>query len=81
MSLPPRSEFTQLAGEGLVIRVDLLVGSEGVFALGFVRTKVAFEQRIFVVCLKMAFQVVLEPRTEREAGGRGVERGENTHDQ
>ena len=57
------------------------MGGEGVFALGFVRTKVAFEQRIFVVCLKMAFQVVLEPRTAREAGERGVERVEKTHDQ
>ena len=60
MSLPPRAEVTKLAGERLFVGVDLLVGGEGVFALRFVRTKVAFEQRIGVMSLEMTFQMVLK---------------------
>ena len=64
MRFPPRSELAKRTRERFVVTVDLLVGGERVFALGFVRAQITFEQRILVVSLKMALQMILETRTE-----------------
>ena len=65
MRFPPGSEFAELAGERLLVAVNLSVGRQRVFPLRLVRTQIAFEQRIGVVSLKMALQMILKAGAAR----------------
>ena len=71
MCFPPCSEFAELAGERLFVAVDLSVGCQRVFSLRLVRTQIAFKQRIGVVSLKMALQVILKAGAARGLKAKG----------